>query len=238
MLGHRRRPWGSCSRRAVPLVLACLAGAACLVMVVMRCRVRVDGPCHRASVQWASTPGDADGFDRRGNCYCGDDDDKFCLCTPSLAIDVVLEGSRGRGSVCLVRRRDNSLWSVLGGFVKVGESVRAAAAREVEEESGGGLRIPDPSKLVMLDVFDDPSRDVRRHTVSIAFFAPSNAIEGDREHVQGQDDAKAMACDFLLPRALLPGASRGGGRRVDLASLAFDHADILKAYAATIKHEA
>ena len=189
------------------------------------------GPCHRATVQWSSTPGDGP-FDRRGSCYCSEDDNNFCLCTPSLAVDVVLEGARGRGSVCLVRRKDNSLWSVLGGFVKVGETVRAAAAREVEEESG--LRIPDPSKLVMLGVFDDPSRDSRRHTVSIAFFAPSHAIEGAREDTLGRDDAKEMACDFLLGTASVEGLSKAH-REVDLASLPFDHANILKAYEATIK---
>ena len=55
---------------------------------------------HQKEVSWN------DGVrDRRGSCFCGDD--AYCLCTPSLSVDVVIELHDGSG-VCLVQRADNA----------------------------------------------------------------------------------------------------------------------------------
>ena len=45
--------------------------------------------------------------------------------------------SDGQGSpLLLMKRSDNGAWGLQGGYVEIGESVAAAAAREVLEETG------------------------------------------------------------------------------------------------------
>ena len=107
----------------------------------------------------------------RGSCWCGLD--SYCMCTPSLAIDAILEllpqavgieiedqnvGDDGSGSgrskettnmntiqLILVRRRDppRDQYAITGGFVDVGESIEHAVQREVKEETN--LYVPIPS---------------------------------------------------------------------------------------------
>ena len=75
-----------------------------------------------------SDPSAQGGAAPRGSCWCGAGDG-YCLCTPSLAIDLVIEAPLADGSgeegVVLVRRRDNGLWATMGGFVNVGETTEA-----------------------------------------------------------------------------------------------------------------
>ena len=57
------------------------------------------------------------------------------MCTPSLAIDLVIErrafgGGGGVDAVVLVRRRDNGLHATMGGFVDVGERLHDAVRRD------------------------------------------------------------------------------------------------------------
>lgn len=64
-----------------------------------------------------------------GSCWCGWD--KYCLCTPSLAIDAIIEvqpsATVSDVSVVLVLRKDppKDIFAIIGGFVDVGESVEA-----------------------------------------------------------------------------------------------------------------
>jgi len=83
------------------------------------------------------------------------------MCTPSLAIDVIIE--TGDGSVVLVRRADNGKYATIGGFVDIGESVEATVARELLEETGLALQ---EGSTQLMGVYSDPRRDHRRHTVS------------------------------------------------------------------------
>lgn len=46
-----------------------------------------------------------------------------------------------RGRQLLVRRRDNGLWAMAGGWADIGDSPAAMAAREVREETGLEVRV-------------------------------------------------------------------------------------------------
>ena len=50
------------------------------------------------------------------------------------AVSVVVPDGQGR--ILLIRRTDNNYWSIPGGGMEPGESVRQAASREVMEETG------------------------------------------------------------------------------------------------------
>ncbi len=56
--------------------------------------------------------------DRPGSCWCGGDE--YCMCTPSLAVDIVLYSrteSKDGYSVWVVRRRDTGQLATIGGLV-------------------------------------------------------------------------------------------------------------------------
>jgi 8-oxo-dGTP diphosphatase len=98
---------------------------------------------------------------KSGTCWCAPD--KYCMCTPSVAIDLVLMASPDQ--VWLVRRKDTSQLATMGGFVELGETVEAAVRRELMEELG--IDLVQPPKL--FGVYSDPRRDNRRHTLSVVF---------------------------------------------------------------------
>ena len=61
----------------------------------------------------------------------------------------------GEGRVLLQRRTDNGQWGLPGGSVEIGESVKAAIVREVQEETGLTVEV---ARLV--GVYSDPSFQV------------------------------------------------------------------------------
>ena len=146
----------------------------------------------------------------RGSCYCGAD--KYCLCTPSLAIDAVIEVIKPEDNelyVVLVYRRDppSGFYAIPGGFVNVGETVEAATIREVREETNLEL-----DRLEQFRVYSEPMRDKRRHTVSVVFRCTPKNFSA----MHSGDDAKRVE---LLPL-----------RDVLNLRLAFDHRQILAEY--------
>jgi len=98
---------------------------------------------------------------------------------PALSVDVmVIEGSK----ILLVKRGQpphQGEWALPGGFVEYGETVEAAAKREVQEETGIAI-----SLSAILGVYSVPERDPRGHTVSVVFVG--KMIGGQ---LQGGDDA-------------------------------------------------
>lgn len=138
-----------------------------------------------------------------GSCWCGAAVDSYCLCTPSLAIDLVIEY---QDSVVLVQRKDNGRFATMGGFVEVGEPVEAAVARELKEETGLDLA----ARPRLLGVWSDPRRDKRRHTVSVVFVAPAKG------QLRAGDDARGVS---IVPLAELP-----------RLQYAFDHESIFLDY--------
>ena len=116
-----------------------------------------------------------------GSCYCNSA--TYCLCTPSLAIDLVIL-SGATNSVWLVRRKDTDQLATMGGFVQVGESVETAVQRELMEEMG--IKLNEPP--VLFGVYSDPRRDSRRHTVSATYAV---RVQEDIQPVAA-DDAKEV----------------------------------------------
>ena len=127
--------------------------------------------------------------------------------TPLLAADVIIElaDRPGRPIVLIERRYPPPGWAIAGGFVDVGETVEAAAAREALEETGLSV-----GPLTLLGLYSDPARDPRGHTVSAVYVARAHG-----EPVAGDDAGSAGV--FQLDA--LPG-------------LAFDHGRIHEDYRA------
>jgi len=79
----------------------------------------------------------------------------------------------------LLTRRDVppgvGTWSLAGGHMEVEEAPAAAAARELEEETG--VRV-DPDDLSLLDAYP-VSRGGEKHVVSIGYAVPAAATAGD-----------------------------------------------------------
>eukprot|EP00041_Stephanoeca_diplocostata_P026528 m.717396 g.717396 ORF g.717396 m.717396 type:complete len:266 (+) comp22986_c0_seq26:404-1201(+) len=102
-----------------------------------------------------------------GSCWCGAAD-QYCLCTPSLSVDIGVLRCPSRQSinddislVFVTRKFDPVGLAIPGGYVNVGESVEDAALRELEEETG--LQLTHPLHDVeQIHVFSRPNRDHRR----------------------------------------------------------------------------
>ena len=121
---------------------------------------------------------------------------------PALTVDCVVFGLDEDGlQVLLVERNIPPFegdWALPGGFVRVGESLDAAAQRELEEETG--LR---DVYLEQLYTFGAPDRDPREHVVSVAWYALTNIRDhGVRAATDARDarwfplhDAPALAFD-------------------------------------------
>lgn len=126
---------------------------------------------------------------------------------PLLTVDGILRNREGR--FLFIRRKNPPFrghWALPGGFVDLGETVEAACAREMLEETGLTVTV---GRLV--GVYSDPGRDPRGHTVGIAFACESDSMA----HAAG-DDAEEAA--WLTLEEARP--------------LAFDHEKILEDYLA------
>jgi 8-oxo-dGTP diphosphatase len=85
------------------------------------------------------------------------------------------------GKYLLIRRADTGTWSMPGGTLEWGETLRTALAREVKEESGA--TVSSIGRLV--GVYTRPDRDPRFHAVTIVVevtvdasrLGPSNPLE-------------------------------------------------------------
>lgn len=125
---------------------------------------------------------------------------------PAPTVDIIIElNDRPHRPIILIERLNEPLgWAIPGGFVDYGESVETAARREAKEEIGLDITL-----LEQFHVYSDPSRDPRKHTISIVFLATATG-----DPVAG-DDAKHFEIFNLwqLPQ-----------------TLCFDHGKILQDY--------
>jgi len=123
---------------------------------------------------------------------------------PWLSVDCAVFDDKDR--LLLIRRRNPPFqgdFALPGGFVGVGETVEAAALRELKEETGLSGTI-----LRLIGVYSDPKRDPRHHTVSIAFLTHVAAPD----ELAARDDA--AAAEFVSAWRMV--------------SLAFDHRKIVE----------
>ncbi len=83
----------------------------------------------------------------------------------------------------LIKRKNDPFeghWALPGGFVDYGETTEHAAIREAKEETSIDVKL-----VKLFNVYSDPDRDPRRHTVSICYLA-----KGNFDDAKAADDAK------------------------------------------------
>jgi 8-oxo-dGTP diphosphatase len=124
-----------------------------------------------------------------------------------VTVDIVLFTIRERAlHVLLIRRLAKPFegrYALPGGFVLEGESVDAAAARELREETG-----VDRVYLEQLYTFGEPRRDPRGRVITVAYYA----LAPENQALHAGTDASEAA---WFPVSKLP-------------ALAFDHAKIVE----------
>jgi 8-oxo-dGTP diphosphatase len=102
---------------------------------------------------------------------------------PTPTVDIIIElVDRPHRPIVLIERHNIPLgWAIPGGFVDYGESVESAAQREAFEETGLQVEL-----IEQFFVYSDPSRDPRKHTMSVVFLATAKG------EPQAGDDAKSV----------------------------------------------
>lgn len=123
---------------------------------------------------------------------------------PSLTADIFIFDDNF--NFILIKRRNDpfkNCWALPGGFVEYGESVENAAIREAKEETSIDVELID-----LVNVYSEPDRDPRGHTITVAYTAKGNF--NDRK---AEDDA----CDIAIFSA----------EKLDEIKIAFDHKKII-----------
>ena len=124
---------------------------------------------------------------------------------PSLTCDVFIYDDDF--NFILIKRKNDpykDCWALPGGFVEYGESVEDAAVREAKEETSIDVELEE-----LVNVYSDPDRDPRRHTVTVAYIA-----KGDFTTKKADSDAKDI--DVFKVDEL------------DSINIAFDHKKIIE----------
>lgn len=125
---------------------------------------------------------------------------------PVPTVDIIIELiDRLHRPIILIERKNEPFgWAIPGGFVDYGESVETAAIREAAEEVSLQVEL-----IEQFQVYSDPNRDPRKHTLSVVFLATAKG------EPQAADDAKTIG---VFQAWDVP------------ANLCFDHDKILQDY--------
>jgi 8-oxo-dGTP diphosphatase len=129
--------------------------------------------------------------------------------TPYITVDGIVEifnnKNEFQGIVLISRKNDPLGLAIPGGFVDIGETVENALLREMKEEISLKVEIKH-----LLNIYSDPKRDKRFHTVSIVYICKAYGIP------IGKDDAKEATIYKL--------------NSIPLKKLQFDHEKIINEY--------
>ena len=102
-----------------------------------------------------------------------------------ISVDSVVFGyTEGELKVALIKRKKNpfiGMWAIPGGFMEGSETVEETALRELKEETG-----IENVYLEQFHVFNQPGRDPRGPTITIALFA---LIDSEKCHLIASEDA-------------------------------------------------
>lgn len=101
------------------------------------------------------------------------------------------------GRVVLIRRGSNpdyGLWSIPGGLVEEGESLREACARESLEETGIIVDVKEPLEILDRIVYDAEGR-VKYHFVIVDFRA--DPVDGELEASSDATEARYVKLEDL-----------------------------------------
>ncbi|ELR99519.1 NUDIX hydrolase [Gloeocapsa sp. PCC 73106] len=125
---------------------------------------------------------------------------------PIPTVDIIVELiDRPHRPIILIERKNEPYgWAIPGGFVDYGESVENAAKREAFEEVTLQVEL-----IEQFQVYSDPRRDARKHTLSIVFIAQATG------EPKAADDAKSLGVFQLWE---IP------------STLCFDHGKIIEDY--------
>ena len=120
---------------------------------------------------------------------------------PNLAVDCVVFGvdEPNNLKIMLIRRRlppFQHQWALPGGFVRIDESVDAAARRELQEETG-----LQEVFLEQLYTFGDIDRDPRERVVTVAYYALVNLKEYPIQAATDASEAAWFSISQLPPLA-------------------------------------
>ena len=124
---------------------------------------------------------------------------------PSLTTDIFIFDDEF--NFILIKRKNDpykDCWALPGGFVEYGERVETAAIREAKEETSIDVELKD-----LVNVYSNPDRDPRGHTITIAFTA-----KGDFTSRKADSDASDINIFSL--------------EELGDINLAFDHEQIIK----------
>ena len=93
---------------------------------------------------------------------------------PVPTVDIIVELiDRPHRPIILIERLNPPYgWAIPGGFVDYGESVETAARRETQEEVSLQVEL-----IEQLQVYSNPNRDPRQHTLSVVFLATNNRTD-------------------------------------------------------------
>ena len=99
---------------------------------------------------------------------------------PSLTADIFIFDD-DLNFILIKRKNDpyKDYWALPGGFVEYGESVEDAAVREAKEETSIDVKLKE-----LVNVYSNPNRDPRGHTVTVAYTA-----KGDLASKKADSDA-------------------------------------------------
>ena len=125
---------------------------------------------------------------------------------PTPTVDIIIELiDKPHRPIILIERKNTPYgWAIPGGFVDYGESVETAAKREAAEEVTVAVEL-----IEQFQVYSDPNRDPRNHTLSVVFIATAKG------EPKAADDAKNLG---IFHQWEMP------------SNLCFDHDKIMKDY--------